>query len=434
MSDLHIERNGDTWDLAFGPPIQIGMQFRSPKRSSEGLHMAVLIASERPTNRGRVIGPIKLNLYSTTSQRALAVACSKRVPEVSWDDIVPRACSVVADSFDQPTPTVVLDGTRPARTFEQLVPPLVPLGETTFIYGDSESCKSLLGQRIALSVQTGHPLPWGAAPSRTGRVLILDWETSAAVIERRLRALAAGMGIELPPMLYRGAIDDGDGNHGPLGMLEDELQDLRAQVNREKIDFILVDSIGFAVRGKLVDDDVARAAMADLRRLGPATRLVVAHISKGSALQEKGRVDPFGSAFFRAGIRSGFEVRRAEGDGRPGATDIGIYHWKSNDARHADPFGMRVTFQTRPDVITFEPQALEDNEDLDERSGLPMQIRAYLLNRGAADTHVLAVSLNAKEGSVRRTMARMYKRGVVVQLRPAVGGERALWGLAAEPG
>jgi hypothetical protein len=212
--------------------------------------------------------------------------------------------------------------------------------------------------------------------------------------------------------------------------LSDEVGSLREQIQREQIGLVIIDSIGFAVDGKLVDDDVARGAMAALRQLTPATRLVIAHISKESAQQANGRVDPFGSAFFRAGIRSGFEVRRSTQESLLGdLVDVGIYHWKSNDGAHVKPFGLRFQFESDNGPIRVRTHDLNDVPDLALRTSLSARLRATL-RAGAATAYELAEEVDANPDTVARTLRRMDD--VVRTDGGGQGGKTvATWGLRA---
>jgi hypothetical protein len=416
-AEFRVERNGDTWALAWDTH-SVAMGFERLRETSDGLKGVVTIES---TLAGRVAGPVNINLHSTISQSGIAKFCHKRVNSLSdeaWHSIVVQACAVVAKQFAQPTPVIDLSLEPDPGPVEYLIPGLVPLSETTVMYGDGESAKSLLALRIALSVSAGEELPWGGR-CVTGNVLYLDWETNSKTVTTRWRRLAIGETIEqIPKLFYRQCFRS----------LADELPSIREEIDRKLIKLVIVDSIGFALSGSLTEDEPARAGMNALRSMSPATRLAIAHVSKGAAAQESGPVKPFGSAFFWNGMRSGIEIRRGEDSPSENLIDLGVFHRKSNDERHYLPFGLNVLFdEGRGRGILFARANIADVPDLAARTG--MSLRLYeILKRGHASVEELADELDAKEDSVYRTLKKMKS---VTQIEPGGGrGRPSVWGLA----
>lgn len=425
-----IQRFGDVWTMIW-PTYQVAMGFDNLQETRDGVVAQVVVESrhpERPQNR--IAGPARLNLLSMQSQTQWIKQLSSRLDSVPWDDILVNACAIVVKQFQAPSPTINLADVDLTDTDDDALISgpggvgLVPLGETTFAYGDSESLKSMLGGVIAVCVWKGIALPWGVMPMRTERVLYCDWETTERAQAERMQRIAWGLGLDERPMIhYRGTLKSKDAS--PLRTLIDEVGSLREQIAREQIGLVIVDSIGFAVDGKLVDDDVARGAMRALRQLAPATRLVIAHISKES-VEKTGRVDPFGSAFFRAGIRSGFEVRRSNQDSlEHDLVDVGIFHWKSNDGPHAKPFGLRFHFEPNRGPIRVRTHDLHDVPDLAMRTSLSSRLR-NALRKGAATAVDLAEEVDSTPDTVGRTLRRMED---VMRIDQGGRGEQATWGL-----
>lgn len=427
MENPTIERHGDAFGLAWAE-LGVAYGFERLKRGRDGLEGMVIIDASRPDINGRVLGPIKIHLEDVRSHSNIVNGLQKRVNHAPWYDLTTMACAIVAKQFNAPSPTVKVKNVQHSGPVEYLVPGLIPKGETTFIYGDSESCKSLLALLIGMSVQTGTVLPWGVTPEQAN-VLYLDWETNDKTVSRRVSRLCAGGAIgEIPDMDYRGTVLS-QKDAVPLRLLEDEMQSIRSQISKDNIGLVIVDSIGFAVRGKLTDDDIARQAMMDLRLLAPATRLVVAHISKASAEDSTSkRVDPFGSAFFRAGLRSGFEIRRSNDGDAGDKVDIGVYHHKSNDSKHMKPFGLTVEFleHDEDDAILVSKTDIMDVADLAVRTPLSSRIRA-MLKKGAANTKEIAESLETTEATVRNTVKKMPD---VQALSHGTKGTPSSWGLS----
>jgi|SRR5215472_633239 len=419
------QRFGDVWALVWDQQ-QVAMGFERVHESRGDIWAQVVVESRSAAKQGRVLGPVRLNLMAMQSQASFAKSCAERLRDVPWGEMVVDACALVVKQFSDPAAPVHLrEVNRSGGRQEYLLPGLVPLGETTFCYGDSESMKSLLCQLIAVCVETGAQLPWGVRALDRMSVLYLDWETNDVVLAERVHRLAAGLGVEAPDIIYRGVQRGRD--VAPLRALIDEVPHIRAEVQKLGIGLVIVDSIGFAVDGKLVDDDIARGAMSALRQLAPATRLVVAHISKESQRQGGGRVDPFGSTFFRAGIRSGFEVRRSEEDGLDGSVDIGIYHWKSNDGAHVKPFSLRVCFVPDGGPITVARQDMASVPDLAIRTSLSSRLWDLMAD-GEKVIWEMAEATGADPKVIDSTLRRMPN---VMRIDHGGRGVPASWGRRA---
>lgn len=416
MNQPAIQRDGDTWALSWdNHGVAMGMERLQETR--DGLRAELTVESEIA---GRVLGPVWLNIISTESQTRFANACSKRVnglkPEL-WHALVVQACAVVAKQYRAPSPVVDLSSVATDTDVDYLIPGLVPADETTVVYGDGESAKSLFALRIASSVVLGQILPWGDRPVRVCPVLYLDWETNQRTVAARLRRVALGMQTSAPAVLYRQCFRS----------LHDELPSVREEVSKKGIGLVVIDSIGFAVGGALTEDETARGAMNLLRQMSPATRLVVAHISADAARQTTGAARPFGSTFFWNGMRSGLELRRAEEGADPESMELGLYHRKANDGEHHKPIGMRVLFDGRRGAIGFWESTLEDSPDLAARTSLSSRLRT-MLRKGSRDSVELAEELDAPVDTVTKTLRRMSD---IVKVSEGGGrGNPAVWGLA----
>jgi AAA domain len=415
-----VQRDGDTWAIHWAEyGVAIGVE-----RVKDRFDTLKAEVTAESTVAGRVIGPHNVDLLSTRSVSEFSNACAKRVnglsPEV-WHALMVFVCGRVAKDYRSPTPTVKLADVKDSGPVRYLIPQLIPTGETTVIYGDGESAKSMLALRIGYSVATGQDLPWGKPMPTTGNVLIVDWETNDETVAQRLRRIARGMMLPVPENIYYRQC---------FRSLTDELPNIREEISRKKIDLVIVDSIGFAASGALTEDDTARSSMNALRQMSPATRLVVAHVSKDAA-QHGGPIKPFGSAFFWNGMRSGIEVRRSEEVASDTIIDVGLFHRKSNDGRHARPIGITVMFdqgESGTDIV-FEPKSIEDVPDLAAKSPMQQRIRD-MLRRGAMETtDILQRMPDVTEETLRKTLQRMPD---VIQLHPGGGrGNPATWGLSS---
>lgn len=412
---VDVQRDGDTWTIAWSEH-GVGVGVERLRERSDSLRAEITVES---TVAGRVLGPNTVDLLSARSQAEFANACARRVnglTEDTWRAIVVHACARVARDYRQPRPTIAIGDIADEGPVRYVIPRLLPRGETTLFYGDGESMKSLLALRLGYSVAMGYDTPWGHGVD-TGNVLYLDWETNGSTVASRLRRVACGMLGDVPDNFYYCQC---------LRSLDDELPNIREQISRKRISLVIVDSIGFAASGALTEDATARAALSALRMMGDVTRLVIAHVSKGTADNPTSAAKPFGSVFFWNGMRSGVEVRRSEDQVSEDMIDVALYHRKSNDGRHARPIGLSVQFDE--EGIVFKQGELSDVPDLAARTPLSQRIRDQL-KRGAMSTKDLAVELDAKEDSVYRTVKRM--EGVVLLEGGRGRGNVSQWGLSS---
>jgi hypothetical protein len=142
-------------------------------------------------------------------------------------------------------------------------------------FGQGGTCKSLLALKAA-----------GELAKQRVRVLYLDWELDAQAHQDRLARLYPGG--ELPDVLYWHA-------DMPLAHL---VVDLREVIQRERIEFLVCDSIGFAIEGAAETSAAARTYGNALRALGVGS-LSLAHVTKpAKGRAEEGSRFPFGSIFW----------------------------------------------------------------------------------------------------------------------------------------
>jgi hypothetical protein len=416
-----ITRHGDEWSLVWHEHgVAFGIDHL--REGGEGLHAEIIVQSIADGQDGRMHGPAKLNLLATRSQTELANALAKKDANVPWLALVTAACARVTKDYRTPTPTLDLSEVDITGGVPSLVPGFLPEDETTILYGDGESAKSLTALRIAISCHFGPnlALPWGVRPARGVNVLYLDWETTPKTVASRLDRLCRGLGGDRPPIAYRQM----------LRPLEDEVGALRFQISREKIGLVIVDSIGYACNGALVEDQTARAAMNALRQL-PCTRLVVAHVSAESARSAAGSARPFGSTFFWNSMRSGWEMRRAQDQPAGDRLDLGLYHRKVNDGERSKPIALEVAFRDGEDgpEIVYARGQMADTPELAQRLTLSERLYAALRS-GERDTKELVEATGDKEDSVIRTLKKMPN---VIRLNPGEVGRGAVarWGLYA---
>lgn len=421
MSKPDMQRIGDSFVFAWSD-VQIGFTIDRIRESAySGLVCELRVISNNPLTNN------KANLYSSlyrlqdgTDQERTAHRISTYVnnlPERQWLTMLMQASDLAVRAWRAPEPFVDVRTVR-STTPSYDVPGWLPRGETTILYADGESGKSMLALGLAIAKANGSPPPWGGKPLERAKVMYLDWETNQDVIASRTFRICAGMELdEAPELVYRHCVRT----------IIDEAPTIREEIDRQDIGFVVVDSIGFAASGSLTDDETARQALGALRSFGRATRLVVAHVSKAVAEGQTLKGKPFGSIFFWNGMRSGIEVRKAQDQPDEHIIDVGLYHTKSNDGYHQKPVALSIRFDGLDGPIFFEKGRIEDNAELEERMSLSARVR-NLLREGAMSVPDLAEITGASPGTLRTTLKRMPD---VINLDPNSQGRgnSGRWGL-----
>jgi hypothetical protein len=332
-----------------------------------------------------------------------------------WDVLLEEAAYAFTQAAREGEPLVTLTGKATAPPVA-LVPRLLYAGEPTLLYADGDTGKSLFALALAVAVASGTSLPAGLTPGHAVPVLYLDWETSAATVERRQSLLAAGLGIPAPPVLYRRMTQP----------LVDVAGALAADCARRAVGLVVVDSQVFALAmgdGAAFHEPTTRFYAA-LRLFAPAAALVLNHVTNADA-RTGTAPRPFGGAFAFNAPRLVWEAKRDKDV--EDATALAFACRKANNfARRPDPFGLR--FEEGPDRITVRTWDLrEATPSTTASASIPYRIR-LALGAGALTVAALAERLDHQEDTVRRTVQRLRERGTVISI---TGSKPTLWALAS---
>jgi AAA domain len=404
------QRLGDEW-AATWPAHGVTVSFGQFRESSDGIHGEMSVVSG-------VLGEIhwgRLNLASTSAREGLVRKLDQAAPGLPWRPILERACRQAARDLRTGEPVEPLVPRLADEDARYLVPKLLLAAETNIIFADGGSGKSLLALAIGHAVRTGTALPGGLVPSARAPVLLLDYESHRPEHEDRLARLPEA-GPADPPILYRAMTRP----------LADEASTLRGEIDRHKVGLVIVDSLAPACGPEPEGADAVVRTMAALRSFAPATRLVLAHVTKLAAEQRSGIVKPFGSAFVFNLARNIWELRKADEDGGEDLV-IAAFHRKSNAGRLYPPLGFRFTFHEG--VTTLCGHDIGQAPELLARASLAFRIRAVLAG-GALTAAEVAEAIEAPESSVSAKLRDLKGRGQVIRLDADPRG-RGRWGLPA---
>ena len=335
LSEPHAIREG--LDLALSWPDGVRFTLTSIRDGRDGVRGELTV-----THGDRRLHWGALALSSTAAREALRKKLKDRASGVPWNDYLEDGCWRLTQAAREGEPLVALTGrvTSPTR---ELLPRLLYEGEPTLLYADGDTGKSLVALALAVAVHGGAALPFGLKPARPAPAAFLDWETSRDTLEARLALLAAGLGIDPPPILYKRMTRP----------LVDEAAALAAEFARASIGFVVIDSKMFAVAGGdgAAFHEPITAFYNALRLFAPAASLILNHVT-GADARGGGPSRPFGGAFAFNGPRLIWEAKRDHEV--TDATAIAFTCRKANNLpRKPEPFGLR--FVPGVETITVYP-------------------------------------------------------------------------------
>ena len=246
------------------------------------------------------------------------------------------------------------------------------------LFGDGGSAKSYLALHIAATLA-----------SRGIKVLYADWEFSPEDHRERLERLTGEALMPRSNLHYVRC----------AGPLVTEVARLQKHIGQHGIQYIVCDSIAFAVPGRPEDAENASAYYRAVRYLGIGS-LHLAHTTKSV---EHGEDKPFGSVFWSNGARSMWFVKRGDSSDQH-LVEVSLTHKKSNTGRRMPALGLRLRFDSdRTHVERFD---LADSSDLASTLPIWQRIRA-LVNARPLTVQQIADELGEKEDSISRTIRRM---------------------------
>ena len=277
----------------------------------------------------------RVTLESQRSRNGVAKACAERVPGIhdrTWATIIEDACDRVMDTVKGRVSPVMLGNNPPSLERPKFqVSPLLPSRQPTLLWGNSDIGKSWVAVYLAACVE--NRVTHNGLTADLGRVMFVDYETTAEAIEERVRAVRAGLGDLVADdweLRYETATS-------PLVDLVDELG---RYVSDEKIDLVIIDSLGLALGGIVNESENVVQLFQALRELD-CTTLLIDHQGKGEDAKERGAI---GSSYKRHYSRSEWEMRRSEdGDN----FNVGLYCRKANGSRKPPPIGLALSRSRR---------------------------------------------------------------------------------------
>lgn len=410
-----------TWP-ATGVRVELG---RFTDKRGE-LRAEVTVARVLPGGDPELLYEGDFNLLSVTTRAQVVKHCAGQAdPEIPWTKLFEHLCFLAKRRFRAGTPALhardIVEDTRPRFALK----PYVEYGRPTVVFGPGASAKTYLGIAAGVSWATCLPV-FGEPTDDPLPVLYVDTETDARVWKRRVRAVLAGCG--------RGDDPDPDLFYRRLyGRLVDSADVLLREAKRLGVRYGILDSLGGAVGGELVDPACVLPCFDVLSRF-EMPWLIISHVNAETVKNDgNGHLTPFGSIYVENASGNTFSVRNRSEPGQPVA-NLWVTHQKVNDGPKVPAHGLSVRFTNDP-ADPDRTAAVEFAKDdtlaatvFTDKQTLSDRIRFVIEQapRRAASLHEIKEALpDVAEGSLRGTLSADAQRGRLVVL------SRGIYGLAS---
>jgi hypothetical protein len=384
-------------------------------------HISIHVSRVREHSDGRVTAELR----TTTSapgyaphldQRSVNLLTSKAgfakelglLYEADWISILEQVKVNTLEWLRQGEPVVDLIGEEEADPPKYLIDPLIIEGYPNVLFGDPGCFKSGLAVIIATVLTLpwrDNPLLWQEPPEVT-ECLYLDWETDAKTINWTHSRLNRGHKLANFPIHYRRCFT-------PLYSDIEALTELADSCGAK---VVIIDSLGMASgTDDLNSSTTATNFYRGLRQLN-RTSIILAHNAKDRERKER---SIYGNQYFTAQARNIWEVRKVQETGDD-SMELGLFHRKAPPfARFAHDLGIHIDFQDN--AITVKQQDPKTVPEFVQQMNLTQQIQELLIHNGAMELKAIQEVLGGNKESVRQTVYRMSKRGILVKVGDKLG-------------
>ena len=358
------------------------------------------------THTMHLLGPVRLNLLSSSSRQQLVRELKQRKDDINWAMALDQVGQLVTQSIEESGAGIDMRTFTPQSVdMSWAVKPFVQRQSPTLFYGSGGEGKSTIVQAILLSKATGRSFLPGIDPGVPSGVMFCDWEDNENMFWVSCNALLVGMGMTwddvLEPVVYRRY-------HGALSDYVDSIQ---SDIAKNNIELIAIDSLIAASDEDTNDAVAARTWHQVVSSLGVAS-IGITHVAKAGT-------DPYGSVYFWNLSRAVWHVSKETEDDNN--TVVAITHKKGNNTGLMEPLGLHVEFEAdeelRPIKIEYKTADLTDTEELGKHASVKQHIISILAGTSMSRDDILKELeiRNIKNNSGRKAITRMQKLGLIIQ-------------------
>ena len=355
----------------------------------------------------------KVNLLSTPTLNQVAKRMLTHSPKNPWTQILTCISSTTVEYQRKGEPGEILSpipGTVEHPGY--YIDPLIIKGLPTILHGEKGTHKTTLGI-IALGVIANgiYDSPTGLTAIEPAKVGFLDWENDRQTTLYTASRLINADTIPFFEFAYMRMYMS----------LSDDIHRIAEFVHDQKLEVLLIDSLGGAAGSDQFDSAGKRAALKffeNLRKL-KVTSLIIGQEAKN----EEGKKTIYGSVYYRYYARSVFELRAKRDEMNPSVSHIALFHTDANYSQLHEPMGFIATHS--PDSILVESEPLRLSDFIEKVSQTKMLLE--FLTDGAKTRQAISENLGISLNQVDQILSRAKKRGIVLSLGSG------LWGRIAKP-
>lgn len=343
-----------------------------------------------------LLTPTRINLLSHSSRTNLRRELDSRSSQ-DWHVRLDQLVVIANNALSQQRQPAVLKPRTQELTQDYLIEPLVERGQHSMIVAAGGTGKSLLSLAICASLVSNKSLVPGLQPGWfTDNCLYLDWETDQATHERRLTQLCDGVGIQFPANRIHYI--------RMAASLPEDVPYLYEYIRKNKIGFIVVDSVGMATAGDMNSQQDAIAYVNAARALGDVTIMSIHHVGWGDSERNTG------SRYFENAARSVWVLAKQQESGEP-ESHIDLTHRKSNNGIIRPTLGLKVEFGEA--IRYYTDNVSEDKQSYSERI-----LDALVIGRMKLTALYIDLSADGEKGkaAIRKSLERLVSLGKVVKL------------------
>jgi len=363
---------------------------------------------------------------TTASDRKIVTAKLESLvpglPKGTWEQDIDRCFMDVYERHTAVPEPVILTGVEEADLeTDNLIDPVLPLGQVTLLLADQGSTKSFLMLYLSACITLGARTVF-SEPSRTGPAIYFDWEVDERVANKRLAWICRGLGSSPPRSLHYV-------NMSTRGRIFDRVRDMRHMIERIQPVLVVIDSLTFATGADLNSAEYAAPTMAAIGSLGEGvTKLISAHPNKASRNAETEDISVIGSTLFEYRARAIWHMKREQA--RTARFGVSMTPRKPFDGPPQSPLAYTMDFDNVNHLVRFQSARLSDMPGLEKTTmTLGEKIRRALARNGRLDTNQLAEILGIKPDQVKVECGRMP------DVFPIIGGggrgKATTWALRA---
>lgn len=352
------------------------------------------VQSRWPTGPQRVYSGV-FNVSGPRARTDMAKYLRERCPDVSdWTELLELSSMRVIHALQEGSPTYRMGQVERREHGRFRIEPIAFEKLPVIWFGRGGSGKSLVALAAAAGVHANIDII--GLPLLTGPVLYCDWELDEVTMQSQLELLSAGHQMDIPDIHYRPC----------LSPLYQEAESIARYIDREGIELVVVDSLGFACGGDKNSQEVAMRMFGAMRPWRVAV-ICIDHMAKGEDANT-----PYGSAYFENSVRATWRVK-----GQMEAHDLHVSMSieKTNLGKYP-PVGFRFRFDdvANPSYVTCEPEDVREmpEEIRGEKLNQSIRVKTAIVEAGVAMTvGDIASATGVPLRSVRTVCDRLVESG-----------------------